>query len=239
MKMLSLVLAIGFAVLHFSAKYMVFLKRVPRSRFLSFAGGIAVSYVFVHLLPDLHTHQQVLEKKAQNGLLRFIENHAYLMALMGLALFYGLEEVVSQSTKKKETKASSGVFWLHVGVFFFYNMLIGYLLIQETFDQVLGMLFYFLALSVHFMTIDQSMREAHQHVYDQYGRWILIFAVLVGWALGAVTELKEAAVSTMLAFLSGALILNVLKEELPKESESSFGAFAAGLIIYSALLLAV
>ncbi|WNS80480.1 hypothetical protein RRU94_23770 [Domibacillus sp. DTU_2020_1001157_1_SI_ALB_TIR_016] len=238
MKMLSLALAIGFAVLHFSAKYMVFLKRVPRSRFLSFAGGIAVSYVFVHLLPDLNTHQQVLEK-AQNGLLRFIENHAYLMALMGLALFYGLEEVVSQSTKKKETKSSSGIFWLHVGVFFFYNMLIGYLLIQETFDQVFGMLFYFLALSVHFMTIDQSMREAHQDVYDQYGRWILIFAVLVGWALGALTELKEAVVSTMVAFLSGALILNVLKEELPKESESSFGAFAAGLIIYSALLLAV
>lgn len=238
MKILSLALAIGFAVLHFSAKYMAFLKRVSRSRFLSFAGGIAVSYVFVHLLPDLNTHQQVLEK-AQNGLLRFIENHAYLMALMGLALFYGLEEVVSQSTKKKETKASSGIFWLHVGVFFFYNMLIGYLLIQETFDQVLGMLFYFLALSVHFMTIDQSMREAHQDVYDQYGRWILIFAVLVGWALGAITELKEAVVSTMVAFLSGALILNVLKEELPKESESSFGAFAAGLIIYSALLLAV
>jgi hypothetical protein len=236
MKILSLVFAIGFALIHFSAKYMLFLNRLPRSRFLSFAGGIAVSYVFVHLLPDLNTHQQVLEN-ANHGWLRFVENHAYLMALVGLALFYGLESTVSRSTKKKQTKANSSIFWLHVGVFFLYNMLIGYLLIQEEFDHVIGMVFYFLALSVHFVTVDQSMREAHQHVYDQYGRWILIVAILVGWTIGAFTELKEAAVSTMVAFLSGALILNVLKEELPKESESSFGAFAAGLIIYSILLL--
>ncbi|WP_050182360.1 hypothetical protein [Domibacillus robiginosus] len=238
MKLLSLALAIGFAIIHFWAKYMSFPKRISKSRFLSFAGGIAVSYVFVHLLPDLSTHQQVLEE-ADNGILRFVENHAYLMALVGLALFYGLEEAVAHSTRKKQSKASSGIFWLHIGVFFFYNMLIGYLLVQENFNQVIGMLLYFLALAVHFLTVDQSMREAHQHVYDQYGRWLLIFAVLIGWVIGVFTEFKETILSAMVAFLSGALILNVLKEELPKESESSFGAFAAGLIIYSALLLAV
>lgn len=116
-------------------------------------------------------------------------------------------------------------------------MLIGYLLIQEEFEHVMGMVFYFLALSVHFVTVDQSMRETHQHVYDRYGRWILTAAVLVGWSIGAVTQLEEALISMMFAFLSGALILNVLKEELPEESDSSFGAFATGLTVYSILLL--
>ncbi|MET1031509.1 hypothetical protein [Domibacillus tundrae] len=236
MIILSLLFAIGFAAIHFSAKYMAFISRVSRSRFLSFAGGIAVSYVFVHLLPDLNTHQQVLEK-ADNGVLQFVENHAYLMALFGLALFYGLENAVSRATKDKQTHAGSGIFWIHIGIFFFYNMLIGYLLIQEEFEHVMGMVFYFLALSVHFVTVDQSMRETHQHVYDRYGRWILTAAVLVGWSIGAVTQLEEALISMMFAFLSGALILNVLKEELPEESDSSFGAFATGLTVYSILLL--
>lgn len=236
MIVLSLLFAISFAIIHFSTKYMVFIKRAPRSRFLSFAGGIAVSYVFVHLLPDLNTHQQVLEK-ADNGVLQFVENHAYLMALFGLAFFYGLENMVSRETKKKQSHAGSGIFWIHIGTFFFYNMLIGYLLIQEEFDHMMGMFFYFLALSVHFVTVDQSMRETHQYVYDQYGRWALTVAVLVGWLIGAFTKLEEALISTMFAFLSGALMLNVLKEELPKESDSSFSAFAIGLIIYSILLL--
>lgn len=233
---LSLVFAIGFAVIHYSAKYMSFLSRGPRSRFLSFAGGVAVSYVFVHLLPDLNAHQDVLEK-AENGVLRFVENHAYLMALFGLAFFYGLENRVSNRTKKVQSHAGSGIFWIHIGTFFFYNMLIGYLLIQEEFEHVKEMVFYFLALSVHFITVDQSMRETHQRVYDQYGRWLLTFAVLLGWFIGAFSQLEEAVISTMFAFLSGALILNVLKEELPEESDSSFTAFATGLTVYSILLL--
>lgn len=236
MVFLSLLFAVGFAFIHFSAKYMAFISRGPRSRFLSFAGGIAVSYVFVHLLPDLNTHQQVLEK-ADNGVLRFIENHAYLMALFGLALFYGLENAVSRATKEKKTHAGSGIFWIHIATFFFYNMLIGYLLIEEEFDHVKGLVFYFLALSVHFVTVDQSMRETHQHIYDRYGRWLLTVAVLVGWGIGAFIQLEEELISMMVAFLSGALILTVLKEELPEESDSSFAAFATGLIVYSILLL--
>ncbi|WP_046175858.1 hypothetical protein [Domibacillus indicus] len=238
MAVLSFFFAIGFAVIHFSAKYMKFIKRVPRSRFFSFAGGAAVSYVFVHLLPELHTHQEVLEKTKSN-LLQFIENHAYFVALLGISFFYGLENAVTRKTKERRTHAGSGIFWIHIGVFFFYNMLIGYLLIQEKFNHAREMVFYFLALSVHFLTIDQSMRETHQQTYDKYGRWILAVAVLIGWGVGLFTQLQEMLVSALVAFLSGALILNVLKEELPEERDSSFAAFAAGTAAYSILLLNV
>ncbi len=39
------------------------------------------------------------------------------------------------------------------------------------------------------------------------------------------------------AFLAGGIILNVLKEELPEERESRFGAFFVGSLLYSVLLL--
>lgn len=39
------------------------------------------------------------------------------------------------------------------------------------------------------------------------------------------------------AFLAGGVVLNVLKEELPEERESSFGAFAVGATLYAAIVL--
>jgi hypothetical protein len=42
----------------------------------------------------------------------------------------------------------------------------------------------------------------------------------------------------ILAFLGGAIVLNVLKEEVPDQRESRFGAFAGAAIGYSLLITA-
>jgi hypothetical protein len=41
------------------------------------------------------------------------------------------------------------------------------------------------------------------------------------------------------AFLAGAVIMNVLKEELPEERESRFWVFALGAAFYTVILLAL
>ncbi|MEV9640824.1 hypothetical protein ABZ756_08985 [Mammaliicoccus sciuri] len=43
--------------------------------------------------------------------------------------------------------------------------------------------------------------------------------------------------SILSAFLAGGIVLNVMKEELPEERESSFPAFFIGMIGYTDLLL--
>lgn len=237
---LSLVFVIGFIFIHFFSKTMKFIKDSPRSRFLSIAGGIAVSYVFIHLMPELSKHQRVLEQLGDKGIFHLFENHAYLIALLGLTIFYGLEKMVKNSKKESGTKKSkTGVFWIHITSFFVYNALIGYLLIRETYRSNWGMLFYFLAMAVHFVTNDHSLRKDHKEIYDHFGRWLLTLAILFGWMVGLFTELKEIYISILTAFLAGGIILNVLKEELPEERESSFVAFFLGLVSYSVLLLLV
>lgn len=235
--LLSFIFALGFTLIHYFSKYMRFIKAIPRSRFLSAAGGVAVAYVFIHLLPDLSKHQQVLEEAASPGLFKFLENHAYIIALLGLALFYGLEKMVKNSKSSKNEQTSPGVFWIHITSFFLYNALIGYLLVREEFESVWGMFFYFLALAVHFVTNDHSLRKDHQDIYDHYGRWGLTFAILIGWTVGAFVKLEEVYISLLTAFLAGGIVLNVLKEELPEERKSSFAAFFLGVVGYTALLL--
>ncbi|HET7409500.1 MAG TPA: hypothetical protein VFJ13_04815, partial [Paracoccaceae bacterium] len=50
---LALGAALVMAAVHAGSPRLVFLDRTPRSVWLSLAGGVAVAYVFVHLLPEL------------------------------------------------------------------------------------------------------------------------------------------------------------------------------------------
>jgi len=68
---------------------------------------------------------------------------------------------------------------------------------------------------------------------------VISAAIVLGWAIGLLAEVSEAAIAALTAFLAGGTIMNVLKEELPKERESRFWAFALGAALYAALLLAL
>ena len=237
---LSALFAIGLAIVHLYSGKLRFLDAIPRSRWLSMASGVSVAYVFVHLLPDLSKRQDAI---AQTGVLVFIEHHVYLIALLGLAVFYGLERIVRESRQRqeelgKQDKAELGIFWLHITSFALYNGLIGYLLLHREEPGIQSLFLFFIAMALHFVVNDYGLRQDHKHIYHNIGRWILAAAIIVGWAIGYGSEISEAAIAVLFALLAGGIILNVLKEELPEERKSRFWAFALGAGTYAALLLA-
>lgn len=59
------------------------------------------------------------------------------------------------------------------------------------------------------------------------------------WGIGAAVRVHPAVVALLFAFLAGAVVLNVLKEELPEERRSNFWAFTAGAAAYSSILLTI
>jgi len=238
---LSLLFAIGLALVHIFAGKLRFLSNVPRSRWLSIAGGVSVAYVFVHILPDLSEHQESIERAGGLGI-AYLEHHVYLVALLGLTVFYGLERVAESSRQRsrKEGKVdatSAEVFWLHIASFAVYNALIGYLLLHRAEPGLWNLFFFCFALGLHFVVNDYGLREHHKGAYHQIGRWILAAAVMAGWVIGLGTEIPEAAIAVLFAFLAGGVVLNVLKEELPEERESRFWAFATGAGVYAAILI--
>jgi hypothetical protein len=240
---LSGLFAIALALIHLFAGKLRFLETTPRNIWLSFASGVSVAYVFVHILPELSQAQETVTG-AVGEALSFLEHHVYLLALLGLAIFYGLERaaIVSRQRNQKEGKGDVteiGVFWLHIVSFAFYNALIGYLLLHREEAGVLSLFFFFLAMALHFVVNDFGLRENHKHVYHKLGRWILAAAIIVGWAIGVGSELSPAAIALLFAFLAGGVILNVLKEELPEERQSRFWAFALGSGLYAVFLLTV
>ena len=238
---LTLILALGFALIHLFIGKLHFLDVVPRSRWLSFAGGVAVAYVFLHILPELSAHQETFVA-AFDTPARFAESWVYGVALAGLAAFYGVERAVKtphqgRTTSRVGDRARSNVFWIHSGSFAFYNVLIGYLLLHREEAGLWSLLTYFLAMALHFVTNDFGLRQDQRSEYDRISRWIFAAAVVLGWFVGATIRIPEVAIGFLFAFLAGGVVLNVLKEELPEERQSRFWPFALGVAGYGALLI--
>jgi len=238
---LTALLAAGLAIIHLYSGRMCFLDVLPRSRWLSAAGGVSVAYVFVHLLPDLAEEQETIREVTGEGL-NFLEYHVYLVALVGLAVFYGLERSARVSRLRRrgageEDSTEAGVFWLHVASFAGYNALIGYLLLHREEPGFQSLILFAFAMGVHFVVNDYGLRTHHKSAYDRVGRWVLVAGILSGWVVGLFFEVSEAAIAVLFGFLAGGVIMNVLKEELPEERESRFWAFALGAAVYAVILL--
>ena len=227
------IVALLFAAVHLSGKYLRFLQATPRSVWLSFAGGVGLAYVFVHLLPELAAWHSGAEAAAS-------EEHVYLVALGGLLLFYGIERLVRSARRggPDREESGAGLFWTHVGAYAVYNALIGYLLLRGEEQGLQDLVLYAVALGFHFLVNDQGLREHHGREYDSEARWLLAAAPLAGWAAGLFLDLGDLTIATIFAFLAGGIVLNVLKEELPEDRDSRFWALALGAGAFSALLLA-
>ncbi len=229
----------AFALIHLFIGKLTFLDVLPRSRWLSFAGGVAVAYVFLHILPELSGHQKAFAEGLGVGE-RAAESWVYLISFSGLALFYGLERAVKKSRKSSDRdRVEAEILWLHIISFGIYNILIGYLLLHREETGVRSLVMYTIAMSLHFVTNDYGLRQDQKNQYDAIGRWAIAGSVLFGWALAVFASLPRIIIGFLFAFLAGGVILNVLKEELPGEYQSRFWPFVLGGASYASLLILV
>lgn len=237
----SALAAIFLALIHFFANLLRF-SHIPRSKWLSIAGGISVSYVFIHLLPELEEWQHTFEEEFPHRF-SFLKHHLYLVALLGLTIFYGMEKAAlvtkasqRQSQQEKEDK-NQKVFWLHIIIFSVYNALIGYLLVHRNDDHLAELIWFSVAMGFHFIVNDYSLLDHYRDSYQKTGRWVVTLSVLGGWLIGVLSDVSEIFIAVLFALIAGSIVLNVLKEELPEERKSNFWAFLSGILIYSIVLL--
>lgn len=225
------------ALIHFFGSRLSVLGGIPRSIWLSAAGGVSVAYIFLHLFPELSEGQEHMEELQALSLLK---HHIYLVALIGLVVFYGLERaVISSKEDNKSDSVDPGVFWIHIGSFAIYNLIIGYLLVLREEGSMQELLLFSIAMALHFIVNDYGLQEHHKERYARYGRWILVLALVAGWVIGIVVPIGHAYVMMALAFIGGGVILNVMKEELPEERKSRYWAFVLGAGAYSVLLMSL
>lgn len=239
----GLYLAVGLALIHAFIAKLNIINVIPEHRWMSFAGGVSIGYVFLEIFPELSHAQEELEHSAF-PFVAYLENHVYILALLGLLVFYGLDILALTSRRQNRSEddvdsTSPAIFWIHISAFAILNVIFGYLLQDIADHSLLQCVLYFIAVALHFFIIDHSLREHHKKPYDKQGRWFLTAAIMVGAIAGQATRLNEAAISIVWSFLAGSIILNILKRELPDERKSCFGSFVGGMALYTGLLLLI
>lgn len=241
---LSILAALGLAAVHLFSQALRLLQDVSRNRLVSIVGGMAVAFVILRLLPAIAQHQETLAEAAEGTVFHFLENHVWVLVLISIVIFYGLERLARDSRQRqraegKPDRTSHEVFWLHMATFALMNLLVGYLLFHHVEQQagVTTLLLFFLAMLFKFTVNDHGLHQHHKQLYDHIGRWLLAAAVAIGWGINYLVAVPQVGPALLQAFIAGGVLLNVLKEELPEAAEGKYRAFTIGALGYAILLV--
>jgi len=234
----ALIAAAWLAAIHLFASRLDCLRSPPRSVWLSFAGGAALAYTFVHLLPELAIGGErtgIYDSLGGSILL------AHSFVLGGLIAFYTLEQAVAGEQRRRgrdHLDPGTPVFWLHLSSFTAYNALIGYLLVQRSREGAWSFGTFVAAMSFNLLVNDRGLQARHGAHYPRLSRFLLAGAVLLpGWLLGWLLPARGLGLALLFALLAGGAILNLLKEELPRERRSRAAPFAVGAALYAVILI--
>jgi hypothetical protein len=159
------------------------------------------------------------------------------VALLGFIVFYGLHRMRAHRRGKAAEAQERPEFRLHAAELSAYVWMITYLLANNRQQSLAAIGLYTLAMAAHFFTIEQSIHKEYGVLYKNVGRFILAGAALFGWAAGAFLRMPRGFVALLVAFLSGAIIMNSALMEMPTKEKGQFLWFMAGGVIYGLLLM--
>jgi hypothetical protein len=207
-----------------------------RRSIISFGAGMSAAYVFVHVMPELHGVRRAFVESVSVPL-RYEGMAIYFLALVGFLVFYGLDHLRAHLRETDEAGQAGLAFKLHVGGFAAYVLLMAYLLVHNLEETPVSIALYAVAIAFHFLAVDHALRDEHGAAYERVGRFVLAGMSVLGWGLGLLFPLPHYVLALLVAFISGAIIMNSAIMELPSEKDGRFLPFMIGGIVYGLILL--
>lgn len=230
------ILRTGLAALLFALVFAVFGPTRPLARllnikrgFVSFGAGMSAAYMFVHVMPELHGTREVINEFRPN--LPWEGMAVYYLALVGFLVFYALGHL--RHTAETEGEG----YRMQLGGFAFYVWLLGYLLVRSFDESETSVLLFALAIALHLLSLDRSLSREYGERYERRGRYVLAAMGPLGWATGIVISLPSFISALLVAFVSGAVIVNSAITELPRKEGGRLKPFLLGGLIYGLILL--
>lgn len=208
--------------------------RHVRQRLISSCAGVALAYVFLHLLPELgQMQQELLEHLGEDRPNVWFREHLYVLALIGLL---GFQLVDTFSRRRESTETPTLADRGEIGFFSLYAALIGYL-IMENAELDRPILLITVALGAHFFGTDLDLAERYRRLFVTRSCYVLAAATIVGMIVAMVSQVNDAGIMIGYAVLAGGLLINTLRTELPEPAKVRNLYVLFGAAGYSALML--
>lgn len=239
MTYLSLISVALLVLVHLLVGRMHFLER---DTWRSVGAGVAMSYVFLDILPHLSSKQYALAETVETGFWAFLEHHIYLLALAGFALYFGLSGVARAI--RKESASTMGQSRPHMVVYVLifalalYCFVVAFVIGEQPDHRYEPVIIFSVAMAVHMAGVDHTVRSLYPAHYDRLFRYLLAGATFSGWLLGAVTTIPDIYFALVFSFVVGAIIILAFQYELPVVQDGRrYVLFVAGIAGFSMLLL--
>lgn len=214
------------------------LRQTIKWQWQALSAGVAVSYVFVSVIPDLEEHRPTITASAAGSILDS-EKRVYLFALAGFVAFVGLRRLrVRVSADTRGSPRSKVTFWIEITGYSLYALVISYLLVRRESSTLVSMGLFVFAMGLHLFMVDGQLVQQLGSSYDRWGRTLLMLGMVLGCGLGLVDFLSASFTSRLFAFVLGGAVVLAAHEELPAD-EGRFGWFLGGAFCYAIVLMLV
>ncbi len=218
--------------------------RTQNNPWVPASAGIALAYVFMDIFPHLAKGQEKLLHIAEGNIYGFLTHNVYLAGLAGFTIYLGIILLAMSIRQKQSTtgitfKSTPVSIKLECASLAAYSFLIGYLLSEQVTHLPEPIILFGLAMAIHFAGLNYLVRDHFPILYDQSLRYIYAASVYAGWFIGIVAEISDATLALCYSFLAGGIIVVAAVYELPHiRSPQQYGAFVAGAVVFSILILA-
>lgn len=241
--MISTILGFSSIVI-FSLVYFLDLNlfhKIDEAILNSFAAGIGVVYIFIHMLPQLAHGQYVLLKSYGEKSLFGNVFAIYIMALIGFIFFYLFDQILVYTdrlpTKVYEKTIERSIYWANVFFVVAYNIMIGYVVGSYNLNSISYQIIFLLAYFIHFVALKWGIYHVSPALYNDRARYPIILGLFIGYFIALFFNISESVFIIIEALITGAMILMVFKHELPNEQDSRNTAFLTGIILSLFLFL--
>tara|TARA_Y100000310_G_C20399049_1_gene676516 strand:+ start:134 stop:811 length:678 start_codon:yes stop_codon:yes gene_type:complete len=190
-----------------------------KMKFISFAAGISVSYVFLILLPEIYTGASAISPLL------------FFPVLIGFALFHLLEKFIRQHHSWHHYKKEHEL--VHEILSFLYFFVVGFVIAKLAKYGMEGALLLFVPLFFHII-IDSLPKKVTKH---QLLRAFFASSPFLGSIAGSFVETSRAVNVSLLGIVGGALLYIIVRESLPKERDGKPMYFLVGLLSFTVLIL--
>ena len=218
----NLVYALIIGIAHFVSDKVAEHKNY-RKELRSFAAGLSIAYLLLYLLPELY------------GGIQEFERTLFLFVLLGAMAFHIVEKYIYQHEGRDKRIFDLRV--LHAVAFLIYHIIIGIIIVSINAVSSIGGVLFFIPILFYTLASQVSLSNLHAHVTEKiFLRMLLSGSTLFGVLLASFILVPQALHYSLLAFIAGALLYNVMVEVVPKEKEGDILFFIFGSISYIILI---
>ena len=218
---LSLILA---GILSF-ADYItenIFSKKLRKNRkLISFAAGVAISYIILRLLPEISSYAIIDGRRI------------FLFVLFG---FVSLN-LVEQYLYKEVGKLKHSLEYhksIHVTYFFIYNFFIGLVLVIFASKGLMQVLLFFIPFLLYIIV---EILPQEFEFKNQAFRIFYSLAPLFGAVVGINSiDFINSVFGSLISFIAGTLLYIVIRESLPSDKAEKPLYFLIGVLFYALII---